>query len=924
MWEGAVAARAVSPRPLSCLSGHGPHRDRKPMPFPKASVVKSWMLMTVLTAATGFMRLDAQTGSPAQPAPFFPPKPASASSSDIFLELDAQRALQLGLSSIAADLYQKIFDNPATDSDVRNRVAINLATALIEEDRLAEAGRVLEKFTGLPTAAVRLRRALIATRDHRFDAAKTELQAIGLDDVGPEDRGWYFFAKGLLAEETGDSHAGSFYQQAYEAAGAAGFEAQRAWFLLAQQRLKLMAGNVTDRNLLAWRKTIADNGGSPQAYAATGQLAVGLAFLGQRAEAIKVLQKALVELPPKEKSRNDEWQLLLGLIAGAEDSVGRVALRNLLVTSTDGDRQRVALRLLARASRTGANQKNFQELLDQLIAATPPHTILEYLLLFRAQAAIDDTADKRYTDAENDATRLLAEFPNSPLKAAAYGVLTESAWEQRFYRIAATQASKARAELPPGQTHAQLGVLIAEAYFRAAEVGKSPADYRTAADAYGAALAEVPAGVQAGDLMFQRILSAIKSGQLDNAETVLDELASDPRLDVQNRWQAEWNLARALQAADETAKAYARVNRLLESAPRGSLPPDLRVSMAWLQARLSLENNEPARTLTLTEALSHALDDVSPVLKSEIASNALILQARAGFALKDRAHIDEALARLAKLRVDFPGSDAAIYSYIVEADAADADGRILDAMRLMRQLADKFEKSEYAPYALYRYALYAERQGPDQRNYNDAYNALEELVKKFPDDDLIFYARLKQGNLLRSMNEFGRARTLYAALVNQYKFPQFADALSADLALADTEATLAASDITRASNAASIYERLYDLQSAPLDLRAEAGYKLGRYRAERETADRAYAIWWPMIEAFVRNDAEAAKLGANGRYWMTRTVLELAALLERQAKPQQARILYELILEKNLPGSSLAREGLSRTGGKSSVNPAAP
>jgi hypothetical protein len=57
---------------------------------------------------------------------------------------------------------------------------------------------------------------------------------------------------------------------------------------------------------------------------------------------------------------------------------------------------------------------------------------------------------------------------------------------------------------------------------------------------------------------------------------------------------------------------------------------------------------------------------------------------------------------------------------------------------------------------------------------------------------------------------------------------------------------------------------------------------------------------------------------------MTRTVLELAALLERQAKPQQARILYELILEKNLPGSSLAREGLSRTGGKSSVNPEAP
>ncbi|MGC4071235.1 MAG: hypothetical protein QM760_01680 [Nibricoccus sp.] len=107
-------------------------------------------------------------------------------------------------------------------------------------------------------------------------------------------------------------------------------------------------------------------------------------------------------------------------------------------------------------------------MLDDLISASTPHPILEYLLLFRAQSVLAGTTAKRYEQAEKDANRLLTEFPNSPLKAAALGVLTESAWEQGFYRNAAVKAAEARAELPAGETRAQLGVLMAEAYFRAA------------------------------------------------------------------------------------------------------------------------------------------------------------------------------------------------------------------------------------------------------------------------------------------------------------------------------------------------------------------------------------------------------------------------------------------------------------------------
>ena len=921
-WAARLFLCALRPVVAVCIV------PRKPMPFAKIFVVvKKWMLVTALMSIAGATTLRAQANAMGQPAPFFPRATSVAPGPGLSLELEARRALNLGLTSIAASLYQDIFNDPATTPTVRDRVAIDLATALIEEDRIADAAQVLRTFSGLPTPAVRLRLAMIAVRERRYDDARKEAQSLNPDELAPYDRGWLFFLRGQLAQLAGDDggQATAFFQQAEESAGAAGLEAQKAWFLLARLRLDLLSGTASDRNLMAWEKIIASHPGSAQAYRATSELAVGLAQLGQRPRAIKLLQDQLGFLNKSERKVIDEWQLLLGLIAGPEESAGWVALRNLLLKSTDRDRQRVALRLLARASQAGARREDFRKLLDELIKDPNPHPILEYLLLFRAQTTITGTAETRYTAAEDDAMRLLMEFPNSPLKAAALGVRITAAWEQSRYRQVATLAAEARAVLPAGQTRAQLGVLLAEAYFRAAEAGNSPADYRTAADAYGATLAEVPAGVPVGDLMFQRVLAAINAGQLDVAENILDELARDPRLEASYRWQMEWNLARALQAANAAPKAYERVNSLLTNAfIAASLPADLRASMAWLQVRLAYENNDPVRTLTLAEALAGSLDGVTPSLKNAIASNALLLHAQAGFALKDPDRRKAALEQLRKLRADYPASDSAIYSYIVEADAADADGLVLDAQKLVVDLADKFPQSDYAPYALYRAALYAERRGPDRQYYEEANKILEDLVTKYPNDPLVFYARLKQGNLLRDMNEYGRARTLYSSLVNTYKISQFADALSAELALADTEATLAASDPARASDAAAIYERLYDLASAPPDLRVEAGHKLGIYRADRESPKRAYDVWWPMIEAFVLDDAKAAKLGANGRWWMTRTILKLAELQERQDEPREARRLYELIIEKNLPGLSHANRGLARTGGKPKAGAVAP
>jgi tetratricopeptide (TPR) repeat protein len=136
--------------------------------------------------------------------------------------------------------------------------------------------------------------------------------------------------------------------------------------------------------------------------------------------------------------------------------------------------------------------------------------VLESLLLQRPSSrsarrasAISESA-ALYARAEDDANAVLQKFPGSPLKAHAYAVLAGSAWEQRRYRTAADFGFKAGRELPAGPVRSEFSVLVAEAWFRAGVQGKDAGDFRSAADAYAAALRSRPEGVRPGLLMFQQ------------------------------------------------------------------------------------------------------------------------------------------------------------------------------------------------------------------------------------------------------------------------------------------------------------------------------------------------------------------------------------------------------------------------------------
>ncbi|MFA6962921.1 MAG: tetratricopeptide repeat protein [Opitutaceae bacterium] len=832
----------------------------------------------------------------------------------------ARRALEQGFPSVAAGLYMQLLETNHTVGAERDMLVLELVTARLDEGHTDEAERALQSYAGVQSQAYHLRAGLIAVRRKRLDAARSALSASRVEELVAEDRGWWYFLQGQVADAAGDfAKARDAYQSASDAAVS---EMQRASFVLARERARLILGDTSEAQLNTLRQNAERYQGKSVGYAYARQYAALLAARGRTSEAVDYLKNQLQALPTAERAVRDDFRLLLGLTAGVQRVEGRNALDGLLTSAVDPTLQRVALQLL---SRDAADTAFFAKL-NGLIAASPAHPILADLLLVRAQLGlvekrllIVDRAGAQelviptnQAQAELDAKALLAKFPGSELKPAALGLLADVSWELHRYRTAADYAAQARAELSTGDVRASLGVMMAEAYFRAM-------DYAAAEEAYAATLNEVPVGVSPGLLIAQRVLSKISSGSLEEAAKLLDGYATDSRLGVAQRWQTEWTLARALQVAGRDAEAYARVNRLLANTDSGAaaLAPALRVRMAWLQARLSQDTDDPKKTLELTGALPALLNGLDADLRAEVEASTRLLQAKARFRLNQP---EEALQILASLRSDFPKSDAAIYSYIDEADYYADNNRFVDAQDRLTQLADKFkDREDFASYALYRAALNAEHRGQDDY-YEEAYRILERLVKSYDKSKLVFYARLKQGDLARRLNDFPRAMLTYEFLINTYNYAQYPDVLSAELALAACHrAQITPTDVSHYESALTILERLQDLPAATVDLRVEAGFQLGDLLAAKGKSPdlgRAESVWWTLVTTYLLDDTQAAKLGPKGRYWIARALVRFGDLRRESGNLEEARNAYELVLRKNLPFAKLAKELLVRSGGK--------
>jgi len=807
----------------------------------------------------------------------------------------ARRAQELGFTSVAVSLWQELVASSANAAE-RDERLLQLAMAFLELGDAEAAREVWNELSDQTSAAARLRRGLMQANLDQLDAARQTLAGLSREDIAPNELPWYHYLAGALADAVGDVREAR--EQFAAAMRTSASSLQRARFELADLQSQWRETEPTEAQLAQLSRRMEEFAGERVGFDAAKRYAAVLASLGRGDEAVAFLQNQLLSLPPAERELRDDLRLLLGVIAGPESGIGRNALRQLLDTGVNRAKQRMALRMLAQSATNPATEAELRDQLNRLLAGAERHPIEQDLILFRAQLAEDTD------DATRDALDLLERFPASDLRTAALGILLSAAWEDGRYRAAAGYAAQARREMAERDTaiRAELGVLQAEAFFRGG-------DYRSAADAYAAAFEEPVAGVEPGEIVFQEVLARVRDGQLTAAANRIDLLADDDRFTTENRWQAEYNLARELQARGRVTEAYARINRVMgEQQAEANLAPELAVRMAWLQARLALAAGEPQRTLELVPTLIAQLEAVPPELAVEVASSLRLVEAEANFDLGER---EAALGVLQGLRADYPDSDAAVYSYIAEATEEAAEGQLVKAQQLLAELILQYPENRYAPLALFQSALLAESRR-EESFLREANTKIEQLVRDYPNHELVFYARFKQGDLLRKMGLWEPARLVYEELIRN--FPQHQEVWAVQMALADSLAAQASTDVSLQDSAAAIYERLRDVANAPTELRIEAGFKEGNSLARRGQADRAADIWWQVVDEFLVQNEAVVDLGTRGRYWLARILAQLGELLEQEEKLDEARRAYAMIRQWGLPEAEWAEAQLRRLG----------
>ncbi len=807
----------------------------------------------------------------------------------------ARAALESGLSATAADIFSSLLEDMELAANDRIELSLDYVAALIAQASYRKASDVLATLPVLYDAnRRRLYQASILYGEASTpnpESIRAELTGIDPDALTRFDLPWFFLLQGMVADIEGHSDdAKTFFKKAENAALSPMQSALFSSLVLRQQILKSQA----DESLLVEiREKFEALAGRSAAFPFLLEYLVLLHGMGRQAEAIDILEAELTRADSGYSAdERANLRLLKGLILGHDSSAGWASLESLVRTGVDSEATVIALQLLASVTE---RQADLLELLSEIIAQPEPYPLIAQLYYMRCQLAL---ANPDMIDlAEADARHLLDQFPGFSEIASVYRLLAYAALQRTppRYRVAADYLLDLRERSSEPHKIAELNRLIGDCYFL-------NSDYSNAVDFYDLAYSGIDSESGAPNLLLRLVISQIRSGKYEEAVTKIDQASFAGQIGVTDHWRAEWSIALALQANGQAERALERLRSVIRRDAE-AVPVLLDLRMRWLEAYISLQLDESSGVdekldVLLARIESMPPDALGPEESSRLKSELLLLKSETMLALDDVA---AAFDVIATIRSEFRGNVAAQRTYFTEAAYHASVEDFLAAREVLRSFADDYPGSTLIPQALFEAALHSQRQGPD--HYGEAVILLDRLVQDHPGSDLVYYAGLKQGDLLRLMNNFAGAQLIYENLIN--RFPSHRLRYAAELSRADCIAALAQGE-GQLAEALAILERLLDQPDIPVEVRIEAGYKWGNILTRNQDTSAAKTVFGLVTSRYLLDSTNAAALTLVGRYWLSRSVFSLGELLEHEGDLREAEKLYRRLVAFNLPGRSFA------------------
>lgn len=814
----------------------------------------------------------------------------------------AWSALELGYAEFALDAFSQLAQSLESGS-LKDDALLGQALSALSLNRPTIAASALSAASDWRDGSLgHFIASMTAYQQDDLALANDAFGNVNYEELPDALRAWYYWHAGMLAEAA--SQRQEAIQLLNQARDLVKTPEQYTQIELALFKVGILNGDSSAETIRSLQVRLESASGGQLGFQVASLLAAALANTDRLPEALQLLDDQILLVSAAEPAVLGRLLLLKAVLAGPETEQGRRALENIVLRGSSRRYVRIALGKLSQmqGSESG-NAGEYLALLNTIAANSQGAGVLDLLLLTRANWYLN-SGD--LTNAEADASRVIEQFPASDLVSTAHQMLAQIAlrYQPPQYRTAAKQLLDLRKRTQGGEARAQLSAWTADCYFL-------NGDFQSAASTYAQAVEDAPDSAAATANTYQQALALLELQDYEAASALLDTRLP---LTEDQRWQAEWNLANGLRKAGRSLAALRRVESLLEQPVE--VPPALRLRLEWLNAQIAMTLRTRAELVTvptkcddLLATLDGLPEGVIPDdLSTAIRSRTLMLKGQALLALQ---RVQAGLSLLDELANNYPESDAAVLARLIAARSLAQAGQVVEAQQRMKDLADTFPDNPYAPVALYEAALQAEKRGVEA-TYRAANDLLVQLQERYPEHELVYYAKLEQGDILRQLNEFEVAERVYQQAIESA--PEHPARPRAELSLADCLAAQGGIP-AKALAAQDIYELMFENPEYPSEVRAEAGFKrallLKNAQNGRSTAD---AFWQVLQTLWLEDGVPGNQQGNDDRagYWLARAGLELTALWERQQRFGEAHRLYSQMLDAGFPGSALIENRLNR------------
>lgn len=838
----------------------------------------------------------------------------------------AEVALLSGLPSLAVDLSRKELEGKSLSNAERDRLLLTLSGAQIALGEFSAAETSIKDLSG-DTPQKRLRLAFVAASKNDFEEAAEQLEDLSADAFPQQERAWFFLVRGvskffLGKEEDANADFDTAEKNMLRAADKENVSFLRQW-------CGVVRGEVPTEETLEELKNSREAARGTPAFADAGKLyAVALAKSGNLAAARAALSET-VPVPAKDAA---DFALLEGLWAenpGGE--IARNAFERVIAERPPRTRQSAAFSGLLRNVVTLRQAGRTEEAIlaangiESFLNALPPDESVRDLELFtRARIAAEVENFRR---AESLTEELCSRFPASPFVPDALRLLVGIAIQEKEYRRAVSLLERLRGMNLPPEEALRADILIADCNFLSG-------DYALAADAYARVSSSESDAVgreNLGGIFFQQVYSEIQSGNVRDAAELLETAIAEK---VPAGWsmRTECAVIEGLHREGHLEEAAVRAKKFLE---RTDLIPDFRLRILWTQALLALDLNDPETTLKNANLISELAASPEKIISeefretaSELVSRTVLLKARALFLSGEHT---KALQLLSDLRERYPDSAAAVVSWLEEGRRFNEVGKPARALVCYETLIDRYAAkenfAEYVAIAAFEAAQAAATIGRPE----EAVKQMQMLVSRYPKSPLAFYARMRQADFFRILNDFDSALAVYDNLIAvEGDRPSMrivemrrADTLLALAARAERDENAREAFRDAIGKAKAAYERLFSLPDQPLSLKAEAGFKWAYAEessvsenssagAREQALEQAREIYWKTASDVISVQRPETHQAVEGGYWVARCLFALAESYEKIGDYESARNAYEKAREWSelglIPGKSYAEQ----------------